>query len=111
MNKNADTLELSDYLQAAQSRLPEALCLPFTTYSDSAIHNLEMEQIFEQKFVDDFFVEDQWICERVQQGMNSRRGAGGTLVLAVVNFHNYLASRIFGLAPTEIYEQPRKGDK
>ncbi|WP_444900750.1 aromatic ring-hydroxylating dioxygenase subunit alpha [Microbulbifer sp. VAAC004] len=51
-----------------------------------------------RKFADKFFAEDQWICERVQRGMNSPSGKGGTLVEAeriIVNFHHFLASRLF----------------
>mgnify|MGYP000176134060 CR=1 FL=1 len=50
-------------------------------------------------FTEAFFAEDKWICERVQKGMNSKIGHGGKLVemeKSVVDFHQYLASRLFG---------------
>lgn len=46
-----------------------------------------------------FFAEDKWICERVQRGMSSTAGKGGKLVeleQSVVDFHQYLASKLFG---------------
>ena len=49
-------------------------------------------------FTKAFFAEDKWICERVQQSMYSRLGRGGQLVemeRIVVDFHQYLATRLF----------------
>jgi phenylpropionate dioxygenase-like ring-hydroxylating dioxygenase large terminal subunit len=45
-----------------------------------------------------FFAEDKWICERVQRGMHSTLGKGGKLVeleQSVVDFHQYLAAKLF----------------
>ena len=50
-------------------------------------------------FTEAFFAEDKWICERVQRGIHSKIGRGGKLVeleKSVVDFHQYLASRLFG---------------
>jgi len=50
-------------------------------------------------FTEAFFAEDKWICERAQRGMQSKLGKGGKLVeleKSVVDFHQYLASRLFG---------------
>jgi len=52
-----------------------------------------------QEFVEAFFAEDKWICERVQKGMHSRLGSGGKLVgmeKILVDFRQFLASRLFG---------------
>ena len=53
----------------------------------------------EDAFAAAFFEEDKVICERVQEGMYSRSGHGGKLVemeRVVVDFHQFLASRLFG---------------
>ena len=55
-----------------------------------------------QEFTTAFFAEDKWICERGFQGMQSRYGQGGKLVeleRIVVDFHNYLAWRLFDEPP------------
>ncbi|GAA6150878.1 aromatic ring-hydroxylating oxygenase subunit alpha [Pseudoteredinibacter isoporae] len=54
----------------------------------------------EQEFVEAFFAEDKWICERNQKSMKSRHGQPGKLVeleQVVVDFHHYLAERLFDL--------------
>ncbi|GAA5314814.1 MAG: aromatic ring-hydroxylating dioxygenase subunit alpha [Candidatus Pelagadaptatus aseana] len=64
----------------------------------------------EEQFTDAFFAEDKAICERVQRGVNSQFGRGGSLLEVeriVVDFHHYLASRIAGEKGTGIY---RAGD-
>ena len=59
------------------------------------------------KFTADFFAEDKWICERVQRGMYSKAGKGGKLVemeKSVVDFHQYLAARLFG-TPVDAFSE------
>lgn len=59
------------------------------------------------EFTDAFFQEDQDICERVQLGMTSSNAAGGKLVdmeRVVVDFHQYLATRLSGGSDTPFYE-------
>ncbi|MEM7100534.1 MAG: aromatic ring-hydroxylating dioxygenase subunit alpha [Pseudomonadota bacterium] len=61
-------------------------------------------------FTKAFFAEDQYICERVQKGMRASHGQGGPLVdmeRVVVNFHQYLSSRLFNSQPSEFYEDPQ----
>ena len=58
-------------------------------------------------FTKAFFLEDKLMCERVQQGMNSKRGSGGKLVdmeRVVVDFHQFLATRLGQLPPTNFHE-------
>ncbi|SFC58466.1 aromatic ring-hydroxylating oxygenase subunit alpha [Pseudoalteromonas denitrificans] len=58
-------------------------------------------------FTEAFFAEDKWICERVQKGMHSKLGLGGKLVemeLSVVDFHQYLSSRLFDTAVDDFFE-------
>ena len=60
-----------------------------------------------QAFTKAFFEEDKMICERVQSGMQARTGKGGQLVemeRVVVDFHQYLASRLFRESPSEFYQ-------
>ncbi len=60
-----------------------------------------------QDFTAAFFAEDKWICERVQKGMYSKQGRGGKLVemeRVVVDFHQYLASRLFGAKTDKFYD-------
>lgn len=60
-----------------------------------------------QAFTKAFFAEDKWICERVQKGMQARFGKGGKLVemeKVVVDFHQFLASRLFGSQVDEFFE-------
>ena len=74
--------------------------------SDSA---LGREDAASKEFTEAFFAEDKVICERVQRGMSARVGKGGTLVekeRVVVDFHQYLASRLFGMTPTPHYDNP-----
>ena len=59
-----------------------------------------------------FIAEDKEICERVQRGMHSRHGTGGRLVTMekpVVDFHQYLASRLFDspIEPCEVHEKAK----
>ncbi|MEM7563392.1 MAG: aromatic ring-hydroxylating dioxygenase subunit alpha [Pseudomonadota bacterium] len=64
-----------------------------------------------EAFTDAFFEEDKTICERVQAGMQSRSTTGGQLVemeRVVVDFHQYLASRLFEEAPSEHYENSKQ---
>ncbi|MEM7363969.1 MAG: aromatic ring-hydroxylating dioxygenase subunit alpha [Pseudomonadota bacterium] len=59
-------------------------------------------------FTKAFFDEDRQICERVQRGMQSRLGRGGKLTdmeRVVVDFHQYLATRLGGSAPTPLFEE------
>lgn len=51
----------------------------------------------EDEFTAAFFAEDKMICERVQRGMNASHSRGGSLVdmeRVVVDFHQFLASRL-----------------
>ena len=60
-----------------------------------------------QEFTAAFFAEDKWICERVQKSMHSKKGYGGKLVemeRVVVDFHQFLAARIFGAGTDGFYE-------
>ena len=53
----------------------------------------------EAEFIATFFAEDKMICERVQKGMRSTHSRGGSLIdmeRVVVDFHQYLASRVSG---------------
>ncbi|MEM7209256.1 MAG: aromatic ring-hydroxylating dioxygenase subunit alpha [Pseudomonadota bacterium] len=62
-----------------------------------------------KEFTQAFFEEDKWICERVQRGMRSQNGSGGKLVemeRVVVDFHQYLASRLFGEVGDGFFENP-----
>ena len=61
-----------------------------------------------QAFTAAFFGEDKAICERVQRGMYSQRGRGGKLVemeRVVVDFHQFLASRLFGAATAPFFDR------
>ncbi|WP_281558401.1 aromatic ring-hydroxylating dioxygenase subunit alpha [Thalassomonas sp. RHCl1] len=58
-------------------------------------------------FTQAFFKEDKWICERVQKGMHSKVGKGGKLVemeRSVVDFHQYLAAKLFATDTDEFFE-------
>ena len=58
-------------------------------------------------FTKTFFQEDQDICERVQRGMNSKLSRGGKLVdmeRVVVDFHQFLASRLGDSQPSAYFE-------
>ena len=62
-----------------------------------------------EQFTEAFFEEDRRICERVQTGMSAVKGRGGKLVdleRVVTDFHQFLATRLFDLPPTEFYEEP-----
>lgn len=59
------------------------------------------------EFTQAFFKEDQEMCERVQRGMQSRLASGGKLVdmeRVVVDFHQFLASRLGNAAPSPYFE-------
>lgn len=65
---------------------------------------------FQWLFTEAFFAEDKWICERVQRGMHSTMSKGGTLVeleKSVVDFHQYLALKLFGAAAEPLIEGER----
>jgi len=54
----------------------------------------------EQEFSNAFLQEDKEICEAVQKAMKSKYSKGGKLLEVeriVVDFHNYLAKRMFGI--------------
>lgn len=60
-----------------------------------------------KEFTQAFFQEDKEICEKVQQGMSSRQGHGGKLVemeRIVVDFHQYIASRLFGTDVSDFHQ-------
>ncbi len=60
----------------------------------------------ETGFVKQFLKEDKDICERVQKGMESEFGSPGQLVemeKIVVDFHQYIANRIFNTKSEEYY--------
>lgn len=62
-----------------------------------------------EQFTEAFIEEDRRICERVQRGMGAVKGRGGKLVdmeRVVTDFHQFLATRLFGLPPTAFYEEP-----
>ncbi len=64
----------------------------------------------QQKFVQDFFAEDKWICERAYKGMTTRVAPGGQLVeleRVVVDFHQYIANRLFGHKPDDYYVEEK----
>ena len=63
-----------------------------------------------KEFTNAFFAEDKAIRERVQQGMSACKTCGGQLVemeRIVVDFHQYLATRIFGVASTPRFDNPK----
>ena len=60
-----------------------------------------------REFTEAFFAEDKWICERVHKGMRSTRAQGGRLIemeRPVIDFHQFLASRLFGTTPSPYHE-------
>lgn len=62
-----------------------------------------------REFTEAFFAEDKWICERVHKGMRSNLGEGGRLVemeRPVIDFHHFLANRMFGTATAAYFENP-----
>ena len=63
----------------------------------------------EQKFAEAFFAEDKVICERVQMGMSAVNTKGGKLIdleRIVVDFHYYLAKRLFNASTPTHYKSP-----
>jgi len=76
-----------------------------TYYSTQTQPSDTKEQL--DDFTRAFFEEDRVICERVQRGMRSRHSKGGKLVdmeRVVVDFHNYLATRLGQFPKTAFYE-------
>ncbi|MCL6414362.1 aromatic ring-hydroxylating dioxygenase subunit alpha [Aestuariirhabdus sp. Z084] len=64
----------------------------------------------EFQFVEAFLAEDRNICERVQGGMRSRKSQGGKLVSMekiLVDFRQYLSSRLFQTVPDGFVETER----
>lgn len=60
-----------------------------------------------QSFTKAFFQEDKEICERMQKGMSARMTQGGKLVeleRVVVDFHRYLANRLFDCESGDFYQ-------
>lgn len=60
-----------------------------------------------ESFTQAFFAEDKIICERVQQGMRSQLSQGGKLTSLeriLVDFHQYLANRLFASNTDAFYE-------
>lgn len=60
-----------------------------------------------KEFVRAFFQEDKDICESVQIGMNSQLSSGGKLVemeRIIVDFHQFLANRLFATTPSDFYQ-------
>lgn len=58
----------------------------------------------EKEFVNAFFAEDKAICERVQKGMLAKHSRGGKLVeleRVVVDFHQYLSTKLFDEKPSK----------
>ena len=58
-------------------------------------------------FTKAFFQEDKEMCERVQKGMKSRLAKGGKLVdmeRVVVDFHQFLSSRLGATGKTDVFE-------
>jgi len=63
----------------------------------------------EPKFVEDFFAEDKFICERAQKSMRTRFNKAGKLVeleRIIVDFHQYIGKRLFGNTPLSRYKAP-----
>ena len=76
-----------------------------TYFGQEAQPSDALEQL--DDFTRSFFEEDKAICERVQRGMRSRHAKGGKLVdmeRVVVDFHNYLATRLGQLPATPLFE-------
>ena len=72
------------------------------TYNGSAPGAAQMDD-----FTRAFFQEDKDMCERVQRGMRSRLTRGGKLVdmeRVVVDFHQYLGTRLGGLPASDHFE-------
>ena len=66
----------------------------------------------EFQFTAAFLKEDQDICERVQRGMHARQGHGGKLIsmeCILVDFRQYLASRLFNLSFESFHETEKAG--
>ncbi|MEM9621632.1 MAG: aromatic ring-hydroxylating dioxygenase subunit alpha [Pseudomonadota bacterium] len=59
------------------------------------------------EFTQAFFAEDKAMCERVQRGMQAQQSKGGKLVdmeRVVVDFHQFLSSRLVGAATSAYFE-------
>ncbi|WP_062266148.1 aromatic ring-hydroxylating oxygenase subunit alpha [Endozoicomonas arenosclerae] len=73
----------------------------------SVSRNLRAPRGLFKKFIDKFLEEDKLISERAYKGMTARATAGGQLVeleRIVVDFHQYLAMRLFDAKPDENYK-------
>jgi phenylpropionate dioxygenase-like ring-hydroxylating dioxygenase large terminal subunit len=60
------------------------------------------------EFTKAFFQEDQDMCERVQKGMSSKLSKGGKLIdmeRVVVDFHQFLGTRLGDLPRTSLFEE------
>ena len=74
----------------------------------SDLHSFEDSD--SRAFTEAFFAEDKAICERVQRSMGSTLTRGGQLVdmeRIVVDFHRFLANRLFDTPALSTYEGPR----
>lgn len=70
-----------------------------------------LTRAFSQSYATAFLEEDRKICERGQQGMAARAASGGRLVpleRVVVDFHHYLAWRLFGEEPPPRHTETRR---
>ena len=78
-----------------------------TQIRSGAIYGGERSAGRSDEFTKAFFQEDQDICERVQKGMGSKLSRGGKLVdmeRVVVDFHQFLASRLGNKQPSPLFE-------
>lgn len=67
------------------------------------------ESAQEAEFTKAFYAEDKWICERNQKSMKSQKGQPGKLVemeRIVVDFHQYMGTRLFGHPKPEHFVDP-----
>ncbi len=74
-----------------------------TTYTDRGLD----ENDETSEFTKAFFQEDKDMCERVQTGMSSKLSKGGKLVdmeRVVVDFHQFLGTRLGDLPQTALFE-------
>lgn len=70
-----------------------------------------LTRAFSQSYATAFLEEDRRICERGQQGLAARSSSGGRLVpleRVVVDFHQYLAWRLFGEEPAPRHAETRR---
>ena len=67
---------------------------------------------YTREFVDKFYEEDKWICERVQKSMISQKSHGGKLIdmeRVITDFHQYFANRVFN-AESGMFHQAAEAD-